>query len=340
MPEKRPVRLFRIGRRAAPRWLWWAADIAAIAGLLFFALYYLTSFRFHDLFTNDFREVDFIQWHRYPPLIAQYLQYPSAALDDWRRPFPYLPSAVAMLLPLSKLPESVAFDGWIALQAVSLAIALWAGLKLSGAAQYRARLLIALAAVLLTDNQIGWDFRTHNTNVIYLALIMLGLTIRSAWLSGLLLGISCNLKIYSGVLVGVFIWRREYRLAASMLVATALIAIALPIAVFGFSGYFELLGSWLGEAFFLDPPPGRPAYLPANLLRQSGALLVGGEPSSLVVSVFVRMAQAIWIALVLGYFALAPRPSGKDGPGGTLLRASQMTRGFAMSALRSLRRCH
>jgi hypothetical protein len=295
-------------RTDLPPWAWRIADAVAIGGLIFFAFYYLTGFRFHDLFVGDDREIDFIQWYRFPTIIARHLQYPSVAMNDWRYPFPYLPSAVVMFLPLSALPEPVAFGAWIVLQAASLAIVLWTGLKLSGAAQYRGRLLIALAAVLMTDNQIGWDFRTHNNNVVYLALIMLGLMSHATWLSGLLFGISANLKIYSGLLVFGFIWRREHRLAIAMTIATALIAVVLPIAVFGLSGYIQLLEGWYGQALY-NPPAGQPAYLPANLLRQSGALLLGADPTSVEVLIAVRTSQAIWAALVLCYFMLAARPT-------------------------------
>jgi hypothetical protein len=290
--------------RASRSWI--AADVLAIGGLVFFAVYYLTAFRFTDLFTGDDRQVDFLQWYKYPPIIAHHLQYPSVALNNWRRPFPYLPSAVAMFLPLSVLPENVAFAGWILLQAAAFGLVLWASLKLSGAARFRGRLLIALAAVLLTDNQLGWDFRTHNNNVIYLALIMLGLVIRTTWLSGLLLGVSCNLKIYSGSLIFGFIWRREYRLAASMLVAASLIAVVLPIAVFGPSGYLQLLDGWVKQTLF-DPPAGQPAYLPANLFRRSGAFLLAADPASLQVSILLRVSQAAWAVLVIGYFTIAAR---------------------------------
>jgi len=295
--------------RRRTRWAWRIADAVAIGGLVFFAVYYLTAFRFDDLFVGDDRQIDFIQWYKFPPIIAHHLQYPSVALDDWRKPFPYLPSAVAMFLPLSALPESLAFAGWIVLQAASLAVVLWVGVKLSGAAQFRGRLLIALGAVLMTDNQIGWDFRTHNTNTIYLALIMLGLAIRTTWLSGLLFGVSCNLKIYSGLLMFGFIWRREYRLAIAMFIAAALMAVVLPIAAFGFSGYLQLLHGWFGQALF-NPPAGRPAYLPADLLRHSGALLLGTDPTSVEVSILLRISQAVWAALVIRYFILAARPTG------------------------------
>jgi hypothetical protein len=213
-----------------------------------------------------------------------------------------------MFLPLSALPKMVAFGIWMALQAASLAAVLWAGLKLSGAAQFRGRLLIALSAVLMTDNQIGWDFRTHNNNVIYLALIMLGLMTRTTWLSGLLFGVSCNLKIYSGLLIFGFIWRREYRLAINMFIATILIAVVLPIAVFGFFGYVQLLDGWFGQALY-NPPAGQRTSLPANLLRHSGALLLGADPRSVEVSILVRISQAVWAALVIRYFILATRPT-------------------------------
>jgi len=295
-------------RGRSPRRVWVIADFGAFAALVFFVLYYLTSFRFDDLLTGDprrvdfnYRQVDFRQWYKFPPLIARHLEYPSVVWNDWTVPFPYLPSAVAMFLPVSKLPEAAAFAGWMVLQAASFAIVIWTALRLTGAEQFRARLLIALGAALLTDNPLGWDFRAHNTNTIYLALIMSGLAIRSSWLSGL--------KIYSGSLFFVFVWRREYRLAAGMLIATALIAIALPIAVFGLPGYTQLLRGWLGQALF-DPPAGRPAVLPADLLRQSGALLLGNAPSSVEVSIFVRMSQAIWTMLVICYFVRATKWSG------------------------------
>ena len=292
-----------------PRWAWPLADALAIAGLIFFAFYFLTAFRFDVLFTALERQVDFRQWYNFPPIIARSLKYPSVALNDWTIPFPYLPSAVAMFMPLSALPLMVAFGFWMLLQAAAFAAVLWTGIRLSGAAAHRGSLLIALAAVLMAENQLGWDFRTHNNNIIYLALIMLGMTVRTTWLSGLLLAISCNLKIYSGFLFFGLIWRREYRLAVAMSIAAILIAVAFPIAVFGFHGYVQLLEGWIAQALY-NPPAGLPSLLPPDLLRKSAAFLLGADPASSAVSIFVRASQGVWIALVIGYFILAKRPSG------------------------------
>ena len=59
----------------------------------------------------------------------------------------------------------------------------------------QARWLIAIAAVLLSENSLGWDFRNHNTNIVYLALVMVGIQTRRTWLGALLLALSINLKI-------------------------------------------------------------------------------------------------------------------------------------------------
>ena len=298
-----------MGTPANSTWSWRVADAAAIGGIVFITIYYLTALRFDDLFTSVDRQVDFRQWYGFPPVLAEHLKYPSVAWGNWRLPFPYLPSAAAMFLPLSALPQMVAFALWLALQAVSLAVVLWAGLHLTGANRLEGRFLIALGAVVLTDNQVGWDFRTHNNNMIYLALVMAALMTRVTLLSAFLLGISSNLKIYSGVLFFVFLWRREYRLAFAMIVAAALIATVLPIAVFGFSGYVQLLNGWAGQALFYAPPAGEEAVLPADLWREAGALIVGTDRNSIELSILLRSSQAIWIAIVVGYFVFATRPN-------------------------------
>ncbi len=289
--------------RPHAEWRWRVADGVAILGLLFFVFYHLTAFRFDTLFTTLSREVDFKQWYRFPPMVLQHLQYPSLVTGEWTIPFPYLPSAIAMFLPLSALPEPVAFGLWIFLQASSLAAVLWAALKLTNGWDLRGRLFIALAAVLMTSNPLSWDFRTHNNNVIYLALVMLALMTTRQWLSGLLLGISFNMKIYSGPLVAVFLWRREYRLAIAMIAASILIAVALPVLVFGPSGYVGLLGGWVQQALHFNPPPGVPAVLPPDLFRLSASTLLGVESEATPLLLYT--AQALWALTVVGYFAVA-----------------------------------
>ena len=78
-----------------------------------------------------------------------------------------------------------------------------------------------------------------------------------------------------------------------------------PIAVFGVSGFLQLLQGWAGQALFYNPPAGQPAVLPANLWQEASALLVGDDPASVAVSVLVWSSQAVWLLVVGGYFIVA-----------------------------------
>jgi hypothetical protein len=91
-----------------------------VPGLAYVLFYYFIAFRFDTKFTVIGRQVDSRQRYKFPPLIRQHLQYISVASDQWTPPSRYLPSAVAIFLPLSVLPQRTAFAFWILLQAASL----------------------------------------------------------------------------------------------------------------------------------------------------------------------------------------------------------------------------
>jgi hypothetical protein len=92
----------------AARRRWRAIEHVLLAGFAIFLLYFLTGFRFEALVTGDTRQVDFRMWYLLPPQIAAQ-DYPSVVSGNWLISFPYLPSAVAMLLPLSLMPQVAAF---------------------------------------------------------------------------------------------------------------------------------------------------------------------------------------------------------------------------------------
>ena len=123
---------------------WIVLERSLIVGLVIYVLFYLTAFRFGALLTDDARQADFQMWYLLPPQIGA-LDYPSVIAKNWNIPFPYLPSAVAMLLPLSLMPRTVAFIVWMVLQCASFAVVLWASLHLAGIAQSRMRLPVAAA---------------------------------------------------------------------------------------------------------------------------------------------------------------------------------------------------
>ena len=282
------------------------ANAFAAVGLAALALYYLTAFRFQALFTVEARQVDFALWHFVPRYMLDHLRYPASATGDWiHAVFPYLPSAAAMMLPLQAVPILIAFAGWLILQAAAFAVVIWAAARMSGTTRLHGWLMIALVAALLNSSALSWDFRNHNTNLIYLALVMLGLLTHRIWLGALLLASSFNFKLYSGALMIVLAWRREYRLAAGMVLAAGLIAVLLPMAAFGPAALPQLFADWLEQVRYTTSPVNQSAG-PASLFRWAVTLLAA-DPSSGEVALLVRGTQAAWIVLVAVYFLLAGR---------------------------------
>jgi hypothetical protein len=302
---------------------WRLANAAAIAGIVFFAFYYLTAFRFDTLFTVPSRQVDFNIWRFVPGYILEHGRYPASATGDWEHAlFPYLPSAAAMMLPLSWPPRLVAFALWLVIEGGAFAVALWAAMRPSGAALLPGRWVVAVAAVLLCENSLGWDFRNHNTNIVYLALVMLGLLSRRTWLSALLFALSVNLKLYSAFLPAVFAWRREFRLALAVILLTALIAVGVPLAVLGPAEVSQLFADWIAQIHY--------TLLPTNEAEQSAALigsiaaLLGVAPASGTANIALRAIQIAWLALVAFYYFFCARGDVAPGRGHDQLRLADI----------------
>src|SRR6185436_19517553 len=204
---------------------------------------------FEALVSGDTRQVDFRMWYLLPPQIKAQ-DYPSVITGNWAISFAYLPSAVAMLLPLSLMTQTTAFIVWMVLQATSFVVVIWTSLRLVGMHQSWLRLPVAAAAVFIVSATIEWDLRAHNNNLIYLALVMLGLSARKTWIAAILFAVTANLKLYSGVLIPGLLWRREYRLGLATALAAALLAIALPLLAFGPDQSLKLFGSWVNEILY------------------------------------------------------------------------------------------
>jgi hypothetical protein len=282
---------------------WLALEAGLIAGIAIFVVYCLTKFQFATLLTDQGRHGDFQMWYLLPPQIRA-ISYPTVITGTSIIVFPYFPSAVAMMLPLSWLPQPASFALWMILQCVSLVVILWVSLDIGGIARSRIRMPVAAAAVFIVSSPLQWDLRGHNNNLIYVALIMLALASRRTWISAILFAATANLKIYSGVLVAGFLWLREYRLAASMALAGLLIAIGLPLLAFGYDHFVELLPVWLDQIRFTLAPD---TIAPLSIRRTATALF--GESNASVLTAVVVSTQIAWIGLVIAYFAVAAKPA-------------------------------
>jgi hypothetical protein len=289
---------------------WTLINAALFVAFAIYVFYYLTAFRFDTLFTVEPRQVDFRMWYLFPQLILRTTHYPAVITHDWATNFSYPPSAVAMMLLLGVASQTTAFGFWIVLQGLAFITVLWTGIRLCGASGQPYSLLVAAVAVFLADSAIGWDFRNHNNNLIYLALIMLSLSTKRAWLSGLLLAVSFNLKLYSGLVLGAFLWRREFSVAGYMILASVIVGVVVPIMVFGPPGYLQLLHDWADQIRYTLSPTIQ-ASAPTTLLRSITTLL-GTSPSSTTVTIVLRATQAAWVGLLAIYFVVAARQQPTD----------------------------
>jgi hypothetical protein len=322
MTEQRATSAPGRGSSAFPRrGAWIAANAAAWVGLTFFVLYYLTAFRFDVLFTEQARQVDFFIWRFNPSYIADHLRYPAVVTGDWAHTlFPYLPSAAAMMLPLSAPPEMPAFALWLLIQLGAFVIVVLIGLRLSGAMALRARWLIALAAVLASENSLSWDFRNHNTNLVYLALVLLGLYANRTWLAAALLALSINLKLYSGLVPLALAWRREYRLAAATCIAAVFVAVLLPAAVFGPAAFIQLMADWFAQ---IEYTAAVHSGTTASLIRSVAALL-GADPAAASVTLTLRATQTAWLILVAWYYWVSRHARLSEAGAGQQARLADM----------------
>ena len=289
---------------------WRVVEHILIVTFAVYVLYFLTGFRFESLVSGDTRQVDFRMWYSLPPQIKAQ-DYPSVLAGNWLIPFPYLPSAVALMLPLSFMTQTAAFIVWMILQALSFVVVIWTSLRLVGIHQSHLRLPIAAAAVFVVSAAVEWDLRTHNNNLIYLALVMLGLTARKTWIAAILFAVTANLKLYSGVLIPGLLWRREYRLALTTALAATVLAVVLPLLAFGPDQSLKLFNSWINEILYTTSSAGR-ATAPLSLQKTTGALL-GVEPGSSAATTAARCVQFLWLALVVGYFLVTARRHSADG---------------------------
>jgi hypothetical protein len=281
-----------------------------LAAFAVYLLYFLTGFRFEALVTGDTRQGDFRMWYLLPPQIAAQ-DYPSVVAGNWNISFPYLPSAVAMMLPLSLMPQVAAFIVWMILQGLAFVTVIWTSLRLAGLERSHLRLPIAAVAVFVVSSAIEWDLRAHNNNLIYLALVMLGLTARRTWVAAVLLAVTANLKLYSVVLIPGFLWRREVRLAVATGLAALALAIVLPLLTFGPAQAFKLFVSWINEILYTASDAGR-AHAPLSLHKTAAALL-GVAPTAPEATWAARCAQLLWLALVAFYFLVPARRPGTGG---------------------------
>ncbi len=150
--------------------------------------------------------------------------YPALASQDVSEVYRYAPWFAALWVPLTLLPQSIAYGLWEAACLVATGFCIWGVVRAGGTAAILMGLL--LAALLIPAATSG------NVQPILLALLLFGLERRSG---PLWIAVAASLKATPLLLVAVYVGRREWTRAGWTLALTA--ALTLPMLAFDLSHY-------------------------------------------------------------------------------------------------------
>jgi hypothetical protein len=220
--------------------------------------------------------------------------------------FVYPPPFALFLSALGQLGIPAAAICWFVLISASLVGCVWLSAKLSGLAERRYGLALAVLASVGAAYCVQWDLRAANTNslalVCLLASLRLGLSGR-AGLAGALLAASAAIKLYAALWLAYLVWRRQWRwLAASLAGLVGLFALY-PLIALGPQDSVALTGSWLAK--LAGDSVRSAAELPSYFKSLERTLLDNfGEAAA---ARFTAPLRASWLLAVAGYAALAGR---------------------------------
>jgi hypothetical protein len=223
--------------------------------------------------------------------------------------FPYSPSAVVLFRTLGAAGSATFMLAWYVLMAAGLIVSVRAALTQERGDVRVAWPLIGAIAILVAGSPIRWDLRNANSNLIYLGLVMAGygLAGKRPLLSGVLIGLSVSLKLYSGLLMAWLLVNGPRRALYAGVAAMAVLWIALPVALFGFDGMFRLYAGWLAQVARIGDPSFhaqlavQQPHVPITTLHKAIANLTGEGFHSSRVYALLWLLRAVWIGVLLWY---------------------------------------
>ncbi len=273
------------------------------AAFVFYLVYHLTRFQFVQMWPIALVGDAAILFE------ASKDTFSRAAYPDGT--FPYSPSAVILFRAFGLAGPTVFMLGWYVLMAAGLVISVRAAMTQERAEIRAAWPLIGAIAVILAGSPISWDLRNANSNLVYLGLVMAGygLAGRRPVLSGVLVGLSVSLKLYSGLLMAWLMVNGPRRMFYAGAAAMAALWILLPLVLFGFDGTVRLYAGWREQIAHIADLTYH-AALAANLetgpplvtLHKAIVNLTGESFQSSLTQAWLWVLRAIWLA-ALGWYA-------------------------------------
>lgn len=158
----------------------------------------------------------------------------------------YPPTFYLLFMPISSLPIAAAAGAWLTLLqlcVVATIVVVYLGVGRPSPAE--ALVMGALVLAFIPLRVADFDGQLSPVLTVLAAAALLATQRRARVLAGLLLGISIAIKLWPGLLLGYFAWRRQWRVLASAIAGlTALVAATLALGWSDrWSGYPAMLSA-------------------------------------------------------------------------------------------------
>jgi hypothetical protein len=243
--------------------------------------------------------IDYRLLYDYSRLVVRTHAYPAD--------YPYPPPAVVLQYVSALPPFAVSAALWAGLCGVT-ALGCWLGLARLLRLDFDGGAYALLPLAHLSCSYFfQWDLRSGNCNLVFLALLLLGVHSlqrdrqRSA---GFWFALAFSLKLFSVLVIPYLLWKGRRRAFAWTLAFACALWLLLPALVFG-DGLVEVYAAWLGRfthAVGRSADPNHPIL--TSLPRAADFLAGAGAPA------IVNGVRGLWLVLgLLGWWASARRRS-------------------------------
>lgn len=175
--------------------------------------------------------------------------------EDGHYQFKYLPGFAVAMAPVSILPLSTAKLAWFGFSVACLVGVIALSVALVPAPTWRRSAIAALTVVAMAKFA-GHELILGQVNLLFGVICLFGLVAlvkRRDLAAGLCFGLAAIVKPYAVVFLVYLLLIRRWR-AALAGVGGVLIALAVPVPVYGIAGTAELLSDWWRTAFETSAP--------------------------------------------------------------------------------------
>lgn len=223
--------------------MWRRWDVVAVVGLVAWLLIDLTGRTVFGSVPWPESVVDYRIMYDAGRHVVETRQYPTY-------PYPYPPSAAAVHAASAVFPFPVSAAVWLALTGLAAGACYLTLARVLGLHRRPGLLVLLPLAHLVVAYYFQWDMRSVNCNLIVLAAVLFGCAALAAGrdtAAGLWFALAVALKVFPVLVLPYLAWTRRWKAFAWACAFSLVFWVAVPAVLFGFDGFRDVYGGWVGE---------------------------------------------------------------------------------------------